>query len=219
MIIRFGIVLSIFAVAAFALPAESAGPSGRASLGVSGGGMAFLSGDEFGDGDTRFIGHAVFKYNLSSHWAGVLESGWGWNAYSKDRANTDTLATVIPSTLGLEYRTRFGETKIWPHLGFGGGLYSLGVKDSFRTWATANNGRERLTWTSGGVYGKFGAELLFDNGVSINLDLLYHQIFSEDAVRFPDKWGNQNTSFAEARLGVNYYFALKASGPAPPGGE
>ena len=180
--------------------------------------MAFLSGSEFGDGDPRFIGQLVFKYNLSSHWAAGLEIGWGWNAYSKNRVDQDTLATVIPATIGLEYRTRMGE-KIWPHLGFGGGIYSLGVKDSFRTWATANNGRERLTWSSGGLYGKLGAEILFNNGAAINLDVLYHHIFSEDSARFPDRWGNQNTSFAEVRIGVNYYFALKSSGPAPPGGE
>lgn len=212
---RFGIVLVIAAAVLSAVPAGAADIVGRGSLGVSGGAMLFTSGDQFGEGSARPIGHVMFKYNFTGSLAAVLESGFGWNAYTE--GDQDTLATVIPSTLGLEFRKNMGGKDLWPHLGFGGGLYSLGVKDTYRSWAYGNDGRERLTWTSFGVYGKVGSELLFDNGVSMNLDFLYHQIFSEDLDRFPDRWGNQNTAFIEARLGVNYYFTLKSASPAPPG--
>lgn len=218
---RLGIILSIAVLVATASVAWGADIVGRGSIGLSGGGMLFLSGDQFGNGNSgRPIGQIVFKYNFSSRLAGVLESGFGWNAYRNGAGSEDdTLATVIPTTLGLEYRTRYGETQVWPHLGAGLGLYSLGVKDTYRTWARANNGTERLTWTTPGVYGRVGGEYLFSNGASINLDVLYHQIFSKSTDRFPDRWGNQNTSFGEVRLGVNYYFTLKQSGPAPPGDE
>jgi opacity protein-like surface antigen len=216
--IRSGIILLACVLLSAACAVEAADIVGRGSVGASGGGILFLTGDEFGDGSPRLIGQVVFKYNFSDHLAGVVESGYGWNAY-EGTGDEDTLVVVIPTTAGLEYRWRFRETKIWPHLGAGAGLYALGVKDSYRTWATGNDGRERLTWTSPGLYGKLGAEFLFDNAVSINLDFLFHQIFSKDEEKYPDKWGNQNTSFGEVRLGVNYYFTLKSSGPAPPSGE
>jgi opacity protein-like surface antigen len=217
---RTDILLLVAALlAGSAVAADAADIVGRGSIGASGGGMLFLSGDDFGDGEARLIGQVVFKYNFSSHMAGVIESGYGWNTYPDAREDLDTLAVVVPTTLGLEYHWRLGETKLWPHLGAGGGLYALGVKDTFRSWARANDGRERLTWTSPGVYGKLGAEVLFDNAVSINFGFLYHQIFSKDTEKFPDKWGNQNTSFGEVRLGVNYYFTLKSASPAPPDEE
>lgn len=219
MIKRTDILLITALLAGSAGAAQAADIVGRGSVGASGGGMLFLSGEDFGEGEARLIGQVVFKYNFSSHLAGVIESGYGWNAYPDEREDADTLAVVVPTTLGLEYRWRLGETKLWPNFGAGAGLYSLGVKDSFRSWARANNDRERLTWTSPGLYGKLGAEVLFDNAVSISFGALYHQIFSKDEEKFPDKWGNQNTSFAEVRLGVNYYFTLKSAGPAPPGEE
>lgn len=218
---RLGIILSMAVLATAASAASAADIVGRGSIGLSGGAMLFTSGAQFGNGNSaRPIGQVVFKYNFSNRLAGVLESGFGWNAYRNDAGTKDdTLATVIPTTLGLEYRTRYGETQLWPHLGVGAGMYALGVKDTYRTWASANNGTERLTWSSPGIYGRLGGEYLFSNGVSINLDVLYHQIFSKDLSRYPDRWGNQNTSFAEVRLGVNYYFTLKQAGPAPPGNE
>ncbi len=211
---RSGILLALaLSLATAAGSAQAADIVGRGSIGGNVGGMQFLSGNDFGNGKARFIFQAAFKYNFSDHLAAELESGWGWNSYKKD--DTDTLATVVPTTLGLEYRMKYGETRIWPHVGAGLGLYSLGVKNTYRTWAYAGNGTERLTWTSPGAYGKVGAEYLFPAGVSINLDFLIHTIFSKDTSRFPDKWGNQNTSFAEARLGVNYYFTLKGYQPGP----
>lgn len=204
-------------VAAFAPPAaDAADIVGRGSVGGSLGGMKFLGGDDFGEGNVRFIGQAVFKYNFSKSLAGVLESGWGWNAYPNDIAGVDdTLTTVVPTTLGLELRRQYGESHFWPHVGAGLGLYSLSVKDSFRSYAYSNQGTERLNWTSPGLYGKLGVEYLFDKGVSINWDFAYHMIFSEDSARF-DKWGNQNTSFGEFRMGANYYFTIKQPSAAPP---
>ncbi len=217
---RFGawlVVLPVLALLAASLAppaALAADIVGRGSVGGSLGGMKFLGGDDFGEGSVRFIGQAVFKYNFSRSLAGVLESGWGWNAYpTSEEGVDDTLATVVPTTLGIEYRWQQGQGHLWPHLAAGAGLYTLGVKDSFRTYAYASEGTERLNWTSPGLYGKVGVEYLFDNGVSMNWDFLYHTIFSEDSDRF-DKWGDQSTSFAEFRMGASYYFTIKEPGPA-----
>ena len=191
---------------------------GRGSIGGSVGVMKFASGEQWKDGNARFIFQVMFKYNFSGHLAGVLESGWGWNNYdTPERADKDTLATVVPTTLGLEYRWRWGESKFWPHFAAGGGFYAMGVKDGPDDWAFATNGTERLTWVAPGLYGKLGGEYLFDNHIAINADFLYHAIFTQEE-RF-DAWGNTNTSFFQFRLGINYYFALKSSGPAPPSEE
>ena len=210
---RFGILLALALIALNAPAADAADIVGRGSIGGSGGIMKFTSGDDFGEGNLRFIGQAVFKYNFSDRWAGVLESGWGWNNYEDDREDADTLATVIPTTLGIEYRMRYGESSVWPHIGAGAGLYTLGVKDTYRSWARDRETNARLVWTSPGLYGKLGGEYLFENGASVNVDILYHAIFSENTDDYPDAWGNQSTSFFEFRVGANYYFTLKGSGP------
>ncbi len=219
---RFGAWLVVvpmlaLSVAALAPPeVQAADIVGRGSVGGSLGGMKFLNGQDFGNGNVRFIGQAVFKYNFSTGLAGVMESGWGWNAYPNNVSGVDdTLATVIPTTFGIEFRKQRGESHIWPHVGVGAGLYSLSVKDSFRSYAFAKSGTERLNWTKPGIYGKVGAEYLFDKPVSLNWDFLYHVIFAKDTSRF-DMWGNQNTSFGEFRMGVNYYFTIKQPGAAPP---
>jgi hypothetical protein len=189
---------------------------GRGSVGGSLGGMKFLSGQDFKNGNVRFIGQAVFKYNFTASLAGVVESGWGWNAYPNDTPGVeDTLTTVIPTTFGIEYRKHHRQSHIWPHVGAGFGFYTLGVKDTYRTYAYASQGTERLVWTKPGIYGKVGMEYLFDKGVSINWDFLYHTIFAKDAAKF-DRWGNQNTSFGEFRMGANYYFTIKRPSAAPP---
>ncbi len=219
---RFGawlVVIPLLALSVVALAppvVQAADIVGRGSVGGSLGGMKFLSGQDFKNGNVRFIGQAVFKYNFTSSLAGVMESGWGWNAYPNDVSGVDdTLATVVPTTFGIEYRKQRGESHIWPHVGVGAGLYTLSVKDSFRTYAFAEGRTERLNWTKPGIYGKVGAEYLFDKGVSLNWDFLYHMIFAKDTSRF-DMWGNQNTSFGEFRMGVNYYFTIKQPSAAPP---
>lgn len=229
MIQRTGIVLAVACGLGLAGTVEGADIVGRGSIGASGGAMLFTTGTNYasdGLGRARPIGHAVIKYNFTSRLAGVLESGYGWNSYGETENNTDTIAVVVPTTLGVEYRLRAGNTKIWPHTALGIGLYSLGIKDSYRTWAEAGDNAERLTWTKPGWYGKLGAEYLFDNGVSINADVLLHRILAKDD-KFettqpggdPDlsnTWGTEQTSFAEFRIGVNYYFTINKSEPAPP---
>ncbi len=218
MIKRLGRLLVVPVLLMAATTVHASDIVGKGSLGGSVGAMKFISGEQWCDGSTRFILQAMFKYNFSGHLAGVLESGWGWNNYdTSDRADKDTLATVVPTTLGLEYRWQWGGAKFWPHLAVGGGFYVLGIKDGPDDWAFASNGTEKLTWVAPGLYGKLGGEILFDNHIAINTDFLYHAIFSQED-RF-DAWGNTNTSFVEFRVGLNYYFTLKDSGPAPPSEE
>jgi len=215
---RLGCLLVVPILLMAVTPVHASDIEGKASLGGSLGIMKFASGEQWKDGNAMFILQAMFKYNFSGHLAGVLESGWGWNNYdTSDRADKDTLATVVPTTLGLEYRWRWGESKFWPHFAAGGGFYALGIKDGPDDWAYATDGTQKLTWVAPGLYGKLGGEFLMDSGIAINIDLLYHAIFAQEE-RF-DSWGNTNTSFFEFRVGINYYFTLKDSGPAPPSEE
>jgi hypothetical protein len=205
---------------------ESIDITGRGSIGASGGGMLFFHGGNFGNeglSKTRLIGQAVFKYNFTPSLAGVAEMGWGWNTYTAGAE--DTIAVIVPITLGVEYRRHVGG-KFWPHAALGGGLYWMGIKDTPDSYASAGDADKELKWTSPGVYGKVGTEYLFNSGVSINFDLLLHHAFSKNeeflytgnnpASPLNNRWGLQDVSFGELRLGVNYYFAFKhQEAPAP----
>jgi hypothetical protein len=210
----------------------------KASIGASAGIMNFLTGDNYNETTPRGIGQVVFKYNFHPKWAAVLESGWGWADFPDpyEELEADTLVTVIPTTLGLEYRSRWKESSIWPHVAAGVGFYGLGVKDTYRSWAQAGDKVETLTWVSPGFYGKVGGEYLFDSGVAVNLDILYHAIISKDVSKYgyyyragdendPERvnlsntWGVTNTSFGQFRIGINYYFEPKATYRVPEGPE
>jgi len=207
---RLAILTAVAAVLLSASSARAVDLVGRGSIGASAGIMKFYTGQDFKQGELRFIGQVLFKYNFSEHWATEVSSGWGWNAYPIPNTDDDTLAVVVPTTLGFEYRDRLGEASpLLGHAAAGGGIYFLGVKDTYRTWAQTPDGTQTLKWMSPGLYGKVGGEYLWDNGVSMNLDFLMHYIFSDDSERFPSGWGNQNTGFWEFRLGVNYYFNIK----------
>jgi outer membrane protein W len=218
---RVGIALTLTALCLAASGAGALDLAKKGGIGGSGGIMTFTSGEDFStDNRVRFVGQAVFKYNFTQNLAAVLESGFGWNSYdSGSEEVNDTLAVVIPTTLGAMYRIQYGDSKFWPHAGAGLGLYSLGIKDSFRSWANGNMGTERLTWTSPGGYLRVGGEYLFENGAAINVEVLFHSIFSDESDRFPDGWGNQNTSFAQLRVGANYYFSLGGGSDAVPSGQ
>jgi hypothetical protein len=190
--------------------------------------MLYFSGQDFGQeglGKIRLIGHAVFKYNFTSSIAGVAETGWGWNTYTA--GSQDTIAVIVPTTLGVEYRRQAGQHFL-PHAALGAGLYWIGIKDTPNSYASAGDDAKKLKWTSPGIYGKIGTEYLWQSGVSVNLDFLYHYVFSkDDAFTYTglnpinplnNTWGLQNTSFGELRLGINYYFTFKhqESTPEPP---
>lgn len=213
-----GLVVSLCTAPAFA-----ADVTGRAAIGGSGGMMLFTSGEDFSQGTMRPIGQIVVKYNFSEKWAAVVETGYGWNSYANDfedpqgfEQDRDSIAVVVPTTAGIEYRLHYRDSGWWPHFGAGLGIYSLGVKDSYRTWAETETG-ERYTWTKPGLYLKAGADRIFDNYASVFLDVLYHQVFAKDEDRFPDRWGNQNTSFFQFRIGGMYYFSLGGSDAVPEG--
>lgn len=210
---------------------ETVDITGRGSIGAAGGGMLFLTGGPFESGgisQTRLIGQAMFKYVFTPSISGVAEFGWGWNTYSD--MEPDTIAVVVPVTLGVEYRRHMGG-KFWPHAAVGGGFYWIGIKDTPDSYASAGDDAKKLKWWSPGLYGKIGTEYLFSSGVSINFDFLLHRVFSSNEEYaytrgIPDDplnndWGLQNTMFGELRLGVNYYFAFKSEEAAPesPPGE
>mgnify|MGYP002624203800 CR=1 FL=1 len=207
----FGLFVSALLVLSVS-GAEAVELAGRGSIGGSAGMMRFLSGEQLGESPKpRFMLQASFKYNVTDAWSAVVETGWGWNAYDSGTEGVDdTLATVIPTTIGVQYRMNLEESILHPNVGAGIGLYSLGVKDTFNSWAYANQGTQKLTWTKPGMYLRGGVEWIFSNGAAVNMDLAWHMILSNDD-RF-DRWGNQNTSFAQFRVGASYYFALTGGG-------
>ncbi len=214
------ILCALVILVSSATAAQAVDLKGRGSVGGSAGMMRFVGGEEFGNSPKpRFIFQAMFSYNVTDAWSFILESGWGWNAYdnSEPDATSDTLATVIPTTIGFRYRLGDPAKTMRPVLGAGLGLYSMGVKDDYNSWASSNMGTQRLTWNGPGLYGRAGLEWIYDSGAALNVDFMYHYILASDD-KF-DKWGNQNTSFAEIRIGGSYYFALVGGGGDDPGDD
>ena len=70
---------------------------------------------------------------------------------SLNALNADTLATVIPTTLGIEYRTRYGETSVWPHIGAAAGLVGF-LQMSFAATTSQVVGAGQGDWTNFGFY-------------------------------------------------------------------
>jgi hypothetical protein len=49
----------------------------------------------------------------------------------------------------------------------------------------------------------------------VNTDLLWHYAFAGDEEKFPRGFLGSNASFAEIRVGLNYYFTIHTTGPSP----
>ena len=216
------LALGMVTAISMSTPSFGEGLAGKGSIGASAGVIKFASGDDWKDGSTRLMGNVVIKYNVNNSWAVTLEGGAGWNNYgtslpdSLKFGSSDTLGVVFPITLGAQYRFQMNETKIWPHVSGGVGIYNLGIKDSPNTWARNTSTGDRLTWTTFGFWGKAGAEYMFNDSVSMNFDFLYHFFDAtddnlsrvEEGEDYIARFTTSSTSYMQGRIGVNYYFGV-----------
>ena len=211
-IVGLALLATLALAAATAVPAQDL--SGKGGVGGSVGIMKYYAGEDWKNGSLRFIGQAVFKYHVTNSWGIALEGGGGWNN-NGGTGPSDTLSVVYPFTLGAFYRFQAGSSTFWPSFGGGVGLYALGIKDSPNTWARevgpgSQETNERLTWQAPGLYGRAGGEFMFSDSFSCNIDALLHYVFAKDD-RFT-RFGNSNTGFFQARIGLNYYFSVGGGG-------
>jgi hypothetical protein len=193
--------------------------TGKGGVGGSIGVMKFTGGEDFKrDAKARPILQGSFKYFFSQHFAATAGSGFGWNSYGgrpEDETSADTIAVVIPTTFGVEYRFEQSPTARWvPNLGAGFGLYNLGVKDGRRHFTQDPETQERRRATSPGLFGTAGIEYFPSDNASIAFDVRWHTIFSEDKEKFPTGYGD-GVSYGEVRLGASYYFTIRSTGPVP----
>lgn len=200
-----------------AAAAHAADVTGRGMIGGSAGPMVFLSGESLSDGEARLMGQFSIKYPFSPTLAAIADVGWGWNTLSS--GDQDTMMIVVPLTAGLEYRMRYGESKLWPHLGAGLGLYSYRVAHTYRSTSQDEVSGEEITWSSLGLFLKAGGDIVFENFAAVNLDLVFHQVFSGEGDRFVRGWGDGANSFVQFRIGGSYYFSLGGEAEAAPAKE
>jgi hypothetical protein len=181
----------------------------------------------------RFTGDALFKYGLSPKWAFVGMIGFGWNAYTDEErwlsdeqlraelgydppdAQIKSVA-LSPFTAGLEYR--FGTGAGVPYLGAGAGVYMTQLLFSGSVALDPRNNARHRSFDFG-FYGRAGYEQFVSDVVSVDYDVLYHVVFSQDTVRFPNRtradrevYGNDFKVYngdlqnMQARIGLRYYW-------------
>jgi opacity protein-like surface antigen len=211
-------------------PARADDLAGKASIGASLGAMRFLSGDSLSSGaGIRPMFRGTIKYVWDEHLVSIVEAGYGWNAYgpggdynNPEHRDVVTLAIAIPLTAGLDYRFPTKAARIMPRIGAGAGFYGVQLKSgSDQLSIEKKSGRERKK-TSPGLYLKGGTEIGILPAMTLNADLLWHYVFLGDTEKFGEgHWLDQNTSFAEVRVGLNYYFTIRSGGATPhkPGSE
>jgi len=200
------------------------GLAGMGSLGFSIGAMKYLSGNELSDGSMRPILHGSFKYVLDEHWVLPLEGGWGWNAYGEGGGfegpdSVATLAVVSPVTVGLDYRFQMNSPSVVPRVGAGLGMYLISIRSGRSEPSRDPVTDEKRKSASFGFYGKGGVEFMLKPTFWLNTDLMYHMVFSSDAESYPRGWLDDNASFIELRVGLNYYFTISGDGASEISGE
>jgi opacity protein-like surface antigen len=195
--------------------------AGKGSVGASLGAMRYTGNQDLSDGaGVRPILRVSFKYTWQNRLVSVLEGGYGWNAYGEggDFAGPDsigTLAVVVPFTVGLDYRLTPESQKFMPRVGAGVGVYTVSIRSG-----RDRISRDRLTdadrrSTGPGFYAKLGSDYALNPSLLVNTDLLWHYALVKDEEKFPTGFLNGNASFAEFRIGLNYYFAINTTGPSP----
>jgi hypothetical protein len=200
------------------------GLAGMGSLGFSMGAMKYLSGNELSDGSVRPIFHGTFKYVLNDRLSFPLEGGWGWNAYGEGGGfegpdSVATLAVITPLTVGLDYRFQTGKPSVVPRVGGGLGMYLISIRSGRSTSSRDPVTDKKRKSASAGIYGKAGVEFMLKPTFWLNTDLMYHMVFSADADSYPRGWLDDNASFAELRVGLNYYFTIRGDGASVQGGS
>lgn len=191
---------------------------GKGSLGFALGAMKFTGGQDLSDGaNIRPMLRATFRYVWSDRISMPVEGGWGWNAYGEGGGfdgpdSVGTLATVVPFTVGLDYSFTTGSPSVNPRVGAGLGLYILGVRSGRDVTSRDPVTDKERNAVGPGVYVKAGTEFTLKENFTLGTDFAYHQIFSGNDEDFPRGWLDENASFLDVRVGLNYYFTIRSAG-------
>ena len=206
----------LFAIAGIVLcclstPCLSADVTGRASISGTLGTFTFIS-DEYMNGNAlnsnaepRFYGQLGFGYAFKPYLAAAASAGFGWEAYSFSQ---DRLVTIVPVTVGAEYR--LGTGKYVPRAGAGFGLYHWSVLEDRRVLKDAVT-REQLMRSDFGVYGLIGVDYFATPKIADSFDVEGHRIFSADEKDFPSGYG-LNDDMLMLKVGVKYFFSSQRKG-------
>ena len=189
-----------------ATPSLASDLVGSGGLGARGGSMLFTQDAQLkAEAKPRLSGDVVFSYVWTDHITFDLTTGYGWNRL--DSGSTDFyLATATPLTLTTRYFLRDG--KRWrPYLAGGGGVYVWSILSRDLGAAKDPQTFERLRRARPGLHGLLGMERRMGKHISMTADAGYHYIFAKDTDSFPSGF-NGNKAYAQARLGVTFYFSL-----------
>ena len=193
-------------LAGLATPSLATDLVGSGGIGARGGSMLFTQDAQLkADAQPRLSGDAVFSYVWADHVTFDVTLGYGWNRLTS--GNTDYyLATTTPLTLTARYFLRDGKT--WrPYLAGGGGMYVWSILTRDLGAAKDPQTFERLRRARPGLHGLLGMERRMGKHIGMTADAGYHYIFAKDAESFPSGF-NGNKAYAQARLGVTFYFSL-----------
>jgi opacity protein-like surface antigen len=198
---------------------------GKGSLGFTLGAMKFTGGEDLStDAGIRPMFRGTFRYVWSDRISMPVEGGFGWNAYGEGGGfngpdSVGTLATVVPFTVGLDYRFGTGSPSVSPRVGAGLGLYILGIRSGRDVTSRDPITDKERNAVGPGVYVKGGCEFTLKENFTLGTDLAYHQVFSGNDEDFPRGWLDENASFLDIRAGLNYYFTIRGGGASPRGGS
>ncbi|MBN1504270.1 MAG: hypothetical protein JW952_04325 [Candidatus Eisenbacteria bacterium] len=205
-----------FAIAGIVLcclstPCLSADVTGRAFIGSSLGTFTFIS-DEYMNGNAldsdvkpRLYGQMGFGYAFKPYLVASTHAGFGWTAYSFDE---DRLVTVVPITVGAEYR--LGTGRYVPRAGAGIGLYHWTVLHDRRVLKDAVT-REELRRNDFGIYGLVGVDYFATPSIAVSFDVSGHRVFSEDEDAFRAGYA-LNDDILMFRVGIKYFFSSQKKG-------
>ncbi|MBI4364290.1 MAG: outer membrane beta-barrel protein [Candidatus Latescibacteria bacterium] len=179
---------------------------GSGGIGARGGTLLFTQDAQIKeDAQPRLSGDAVFSYVWSDHLTFDVTVGYGWNRLTTGDTNY-YVVTATPLTLGARFFLRDGRS--WrPYVAGGGGMYVWSILTRDLGAAKDPLTFERLRRARPGMHGLLGVERRMGKHISMTGDLGYHYIFAEDTDNFPSGF-NGNKAYAQARLGVTFYFSL-----------
>ena len=196
----------------------SADVTGRAFMCTSAGTMFYLANDQMNgskipvDGrlissgvKPRLYGNVGFGYVFKPYLAGLVNIGYGWEAYNFDKLR---VTTASPATVGLEYR--LGTRKYVPKAGVGVGYYVWSVLEDRKVMRDVITLKQLKRGDAGG-YVMAGIDYFARPNLSINFDVAGHYIFSKDLKDFPSGYAYDDNLLV-LKLGLRYYFPTHMEG-------
>lgn len=192
----------------------------------------FADRDARSQASPRFNFSAIGEYASSENWGMRFDVGWGWNSYPEDKTpvaaqfdDPSPVLTIWNFNLGF-IRRLSPETGRFSYVGFGPGLYSwqFKVNGDIQRDPQTNQKIEsgKVFGADPGLYGLIGYEYTLGRTVALNLEGVFHYVFSANSTDRPDKTGefaaypafNGNLMYVVLRLGARVYFDLgRLTGP------